>query len=186
MAFVVLYDASVLYPAALRDLLVRLAGKDLFQAKWSDTILDETVSAILRDRPDLSARQLQRTRDLMVEAVRDCLVTGYERLIDSVDLPDPDDRHVLAAAIRAGAQVIVTANSRDFPADRLAPFGIEAQSSDDFVMYVLDLNAARVVGALHEQAAALKDPPRAVEEVLDTLEAQGLIRAVAEIRALLS
>ena len=78
---------------------------------------------------------MERTRALMCSAVRDSLVVGYEQLIDSLDLPGKDDRHVLAAAIRSGAQVIVTYNLKDFPAAALDPFGIEAQSPDDFVLH---------------------------------------------------
>lgn len=108
--FTVLYDVCVLYPAPLRDLLMHIAVTDLYRAKWTDAIHDEWTRNVLKDRPDLKPEQLQRTRDLMNALARDCLVTGYERLIDAVTLPDPDDRHVLAAAIRAGADIIVTFN----------------------------------------------------------------------------
>ena len=107
MAFTVVYDADVLYPSTLRDLLIRLAQAGLVQAKWTDQILDETFRNTQRNRPDLDPRNLDRTRELMLRAVRDCLVKGYEPLIDVLDLPDPDDRHVLAAAIKARAQLIV-------------------------------------------------------------------------------
>ena len=127
--FTVLYDACVLYPAPLRDLLMHIAVTDLYRAKWTDAIHDEWTRNVLRDRPDLKREQLQRTRDLMNSHARDCLVTGYERLINAVTLPDPDDRHVLAAAIRAGADIIVTFNLNDFPEKYLMPYGIEAQTS---------------------------------------------------------
>ena len=143
MAFVAIYDASVLYPASLRDLLIRLAQTGLFQAKWTDRILDEMIGAVTRARPELVDR-LERTRDLMNEAIPDVLVTGYGHLIDGLDLPDPDDRHVLAAAIRANAQVIVTANLKDFPTEHLDPYDIEPQSPDEFVLHVLELAPARV------------------------------------------
>lgn len=110
MAFVVVYDAAVLYPAALRDLLIRVARTGLVRAHWTDAILDECFRSILANRADLRAGTLKRTRDLMIAAVPDCLITGYEPLISGLTLPDPDDRHVLAAAIRAGAQLIVTWN----------------------------------------------------------------------------
>src|SRR5450631_3346720 len=100
------YDANILYPAPLRDLFIRLAQTGLVRARWTDTIHDEWVRNVLKDNPGLSAERLARTRTLMNEAVRDCLVAGYEGLIDSMTLPDPDDRHVLAAAVRAGADVI--------------------------------------------------------------------------------
>lgn len=116
MAFVVIYDACVLYPAPLRDLLIRVARTGVVRAQWSNLILDECFRNILANRPDLSPGTLQRTRELMNKAVADSLVTGFEHLVDGLDLPDPDDRHVLAAAVRAGAQAIVTANLKDFPA----------------------------------------------------------------------
>lgn len=134
MAFVVIYDACVLYPPALRDFLFRLTRCGVVRARWSEPILDETVAAIVRDRPDLDAQKLARTKELMAKVVPDCLVTGFESLISSLSLPDPNDRHVLAAAIRAHAQTIVTANLRDFPPDVLAPFDIGARHPDDFVL----------------------------------------------------
>src|SRR5688572_6989324 len=139
MAFTVIYDACVLYPAPLRDLLIRIGSKGLVHARWSDQILDESFRNILANRPDLSPAALDRTRDLMNRALRDVRVTGYEGLIDGLTLPDPDDRHVLAAAIRAGAQVIVTANLDDFPEPALTPFAVEAVHPDDFVTHQIDL-----------------------------------------------
>lgn len=88
MAFTALYDASVLHPASVRDLLVRLGATGLFRARWTERILDEMVSSILRRRPDLDAARLARTRQLMCEAIRDCLVTGYEPLVEGLGLPD--------------------------------------------------------------------------------------------------
>ena len=131
MAFVVLDDACVLYPAPLRDLLVRLANTGVVRARWSAAILDECFRNILENRPELKPEALQRTRELMTRAVPDCMVTGFEQLIDGLVLPDADDRHVLAAAIRAGAQAIVTFNLDDFPAERLQPYNIEAKHPDD-------------------------------------------------------
>jgi len=183
VAFVVVYDACVLYPAPLRDLLVRLAQSGPFQAKWSEMILDEMVKAITRQRPDLEAK-LQRTRDLMKGAVRDATVTDFEQLVDAIELPDADDRHVVAVAIRSGAQVIVTSNLRDFPSAELSKYDIEAQSPDEFVSYVLELAPARVVEAVQQQAASLKNPPQTVDDVLTRLASQGLPGSVARIRAL--
>ena len=94
----------------------------------------------------------------MNAAIPDALVTGYEHLIDDLELPDPDDRHVLAAAIHADAEVIVTRNLKDFPDDRLKPYGVEAQNPDDFVLHVFGLAPAQVVGAVRDQARALSPP----------------------------
>ncbi len=180
--FTVLYDACVLYPAPLRDLLMQIAVTDLYRARWTDAIHDEWTRSVLKDRPDLRPEQLQRTRDLMDAHVRDCLVTGYETLIDAVTLPDPDDRHVLAAAIRAGADVIVTFNLKDFAEEALAPYGIEAQHPDEFLTFQLDLAPNIVCAAAKRHRASLKKPPKTVEEYLATLEAQGLAQIVSGLR----
>lgn len=130
---VVVYDANVLYPSTLRDVLIRVGLARLVQPKWTEQILDEVFRNLRANRPDLDPVRLDRTRRLMNDAIRDVTVTGYEHLIDQLDLPDPDDRHVLAATIHAEAQVIVTRNLRDFPADRLSSWGVEAQHPDDFL-----------------------------------------------------
>jgi len=128
VAFVVIYDACVLYPAQLRDLLVRIANTGIVRACWSEEILDECFRSIKENRTDLSDAALSRTRALMREAVPDCLVTGHEHLVQGLDLPDPDDRHVLAAAIRANAQALVTFNLKDFPDHVLARYDIETKA----------------------------------------------------------
>ena len=184
MAFVVLYDACVLYPAPLRDLLVRLANTGIVRARWSEPILDECFRSILENRPDLKPEALKRTRDLMTQAVADCIVTGFDDLIEGLDLPDANDRHVLAAAIRAGAQAIITFNLDDFPEGKLAPYNVEAKHPDDFVLNGLDLAPGLVATAVSEQATSLKNPPRTVGELLDTLRDQGLVRSVAKLREL--
>lgn len=112
MAFVALYDANVLYGNTLRDLLIRVAQTGLVQAKWTHKILDEMLGHLATNRPDIPAEKLLRLRHLMNRAVRDCLVDGYEPLMEGLKLPDAGDHHVLAAAIKAGAQVIVTSNLR--------------------------------------------------------------------------
>jgi hypothetical protein len=134
MTFVVIYDANVLYPSTLRDVLIRLAQTGLVQAKWTETILDETFRSLQSKRPDLDETRLQRTRNLMNLAVRDVVVTGYEPLIGSLHLPDLDDRHVLAAAIRARARIPVTFNLSDFPTEVLADWDVEAKHPDDFLV----------------------------------------------------
>ncbi|HVM79005.1 MAG TPA: PIN domain-containing protein, partial [Stellaceae bacterium] len=124
--FTVVYDACVLYPAPLRDLLLQLATANLFRAKWTGAIHDEWIRNLLAARPDLDPATLARTRELMDKAVPDSLVTGYEYLIPTIELPDPNDRHVVAAAIHARADAIVTSNLLDFPNGSLAPYNLEA------------------------------------------------------------
>jgi predicted nucleic acid-binding protein len=183
MAFVVVYDASVLYPSALRDLLLRIAQSGLAQAKWTEHILDEMFAALARHRPDLEPAKLARTRGLMGTAVRDWKVTGYEPLIDSLKLPDPDDRHVLAAAIRARAQVIVTANLRHFPAEELRAWDIDPKSPDEFVRDQISLDRSAVYAAVQQIADSWRSPPGGIDDVLERLERSGLGVSVAELRS---
>jgi predicted nucleic acid-binding protein len=180
--FTVLYDACVLYPAPLRDLLMHLALTDTFRARWTDRIHDEWIRSVMGKRPDLKKEQLDRTRSLMNAHVRDCLVTGFESLMAGLELPDADDRHVLAAAIRAGADVIVTFNLDDFPDECLAPYGIEAQHPDDFITHLLDLAPSAVCVAAKRHRESLRKPPKTVAEYLDSLASQQLPQTVARLR----
>ena len=182
MAFVVLYDACVLYPNTLRDLLVRLGQARIMQAKWTDQILDEVDAALIREL-DIPPPKLARRRALMNGAVRDCLITGYEPLMEGLKLPDSADRHVLAAAIKAGAHVIVTSNLKDFPAGYLAEWDIEAKSPDDFVMDLIHLDDRVVYSCIQEIAASRRNPPGTFDDVLEQLERSGLIEATGALRS---
>lgn len=179
---IAIYDANVLFPAPLRDLLIRLAHAGLVRARWTDSIHDEWVRSVLKHNPTLSIERLSRTRLLMNEAVRDCLVTGFEGLIGSLSLPDPDDRHVLAAAIKAGAEVIVTFNLKDFPADVLSAHNIEAIHPDEFLLAIFDAAPGSVCGAVKQQREALRYPPKTIDELLNILESQGLVQTVSRLK----
>ncbi|NUT04815.1 MAG: PIN domain-containing protein, partial [Hamadaea sp.] len=120
---------------------------------------------------------------LMNAAVRDCLVEGYEPLIGELKLPDPEDRHVLAAAIKAGAQVIITSNLRDFPPEHLSQWDIEAKSPDDFVLDQIDLEGRVVWACVQQIADSRVRPPETVDDVLDALETAGLVESVAALRS---
>lgn len=181
--FSVILDACVLYPAPLRDCLLRLALTDLFKAHWTDHIHAEWMEA-LRRTGRIAPEKLERVRMLMDAHVRDAKVTGYESLIDGLELPDPDDRHVLAAAIRCNADAIVTFNLKHFPADALAPFGIELIHPDDFISYQIDLAPAKCAQALRDQRLALKNPPLDVEDFLAVLLRQELPQTVRQLREL--
>ena len=181
--FTVIYDANVLWPNTVRDLLIRVAQARLVRARWTDQILDETFRTLLAKRPDLVPDRLVRTRTLMNKAIPDVLVSGYEPLIRILELPDPDDRHVLAAAIKAGAQMIVTDDKGDFPADRLAPWGVEACSADHFAHAMVDLDPKRIFVILQQMADSRIRPPMSVEDVLTTLERSGLVETVAALRS---
>jgi hypothetical protein len=118
----------------------------------------------------------------MNDAVPDCLITGYQDLIPGLTLPDPNDRHVLAAAIRAGAGAIVTFNLRDFPAEVLDKYGIEAQHPDEFVTHLLDLDPRAVCKIARDQRKNLKNPPKTIAEYLDSLKRQKLCETVARLQ----
>ena len=156
--FTAFLDASVLYSAPLRDLLLELAVSDLYRAKWSDAVHGEWITAVLEKRPDLTRAQLERTRDLMNMHVRDALVLDFEPLIDVLQLPDPDDRHVLAAAIKGRANLIVTFNLKDFPGDKLDRWGIEAQHPDEFLMHQFHLSQPVFLQAVKDGALAIEEP----------------------------
>ena len=180
---VALLDANVLYPARLRDLLIRLAIAGSYQARWTEQILDECFTNLITNRPDIPPAYLDRTRALMGVAVPDATVDGYDHLIVHLVLPDPDDRHVLAAAVVANAEVIVTSNLADFPASVLAEHGIRALSPDTFVHLLIDVDPEAVADVVDSQAADLKNPPKSTAQLLDGLEVVGLTKSVAALRA---
>lgn len=175
-------DANVLYPAGLRNLLMRLATERLFQAKWSNNIHEEWIRNVLADRPHITRDMLERTRQLMDANVENSLVQDYETLALELTLPDPDDRHVLAAAIIGKADMIVTFNLRDFPASALHPYGIEAQHPDLFIVRLMEMNMAGVCIAASKHRLSLQKPPKTVYDYLTTLERQGLTGTVARLR----
>lgn len=175
----VVYDSCVIYPPSLRDLLLHLAEARIVHAHWSNDIHEEWIRSVLDDRPDLSRQKLEKARKAMDASIRDALVTGYEHLIESLHLPDKDDRHVLAVAVHAGASRIVTNNLRDFPDVVLAPFDVKAISPDDFVMQLIGENAQAVLAVVRLQRERLKNPPKTVDEHLATLEKQRLLKTVA-------
>ena len=167
-------DASVLYPAPLRDLLLELAVSDFYRAKWSDAVHDEWIRALRRRRPDIPTTRMSRTRQLMDAHVRDALVSGYEELIPAIQLPDPDDRHVVAAATRGEADVVVTANLKDFPACALVTHGLRAEHPDGFLVRLYQNSPSRFFEALERVRTRLRNPPLSVEQHLDALRRAGL------------
>ncbi len=178
-------DASVLYPALLRNMLMYFAVADLYHARWSAQVHDEWMSALLRNRPDMPRAQLERTRRLMEAQLDDALVIGYEHRIDSITLPDADDRHVLAAAIHAEAHSIVTANLRDFPGIALAPFQLVAEHPDAFLLRLVNDNQESAIAAFYELCDARKNPHQKPREVTEILRHQGLIATADALNTLM-
>jgi predicted nucleic acid-binding protein len=185
-SLVAFLDANVLYPAGLRSFLMYLALIGAFQAKWSNDVHEEWISNLLINRPDLTRRQLDRTRRLMDKNAYGAVVKGYESLISGLTLPDPEDRHVLAAAIRARANIIVTKNLKDFPLEAVQQFNIEPQHPDAFILRLIDLALEKVRDAADTHRLSLKNPPNTVAEYLTMLELQGIPRSVMVLRFLLT
>ena len=178
----VVYDACVLHSGSLRDLLLHIAATDFVQPHWSNEIHEEWIGSLVRRRPDVPRESLERTRRWMDTEFENSLTKGYEPLIPTLELPDPDDRHVLAVAIFAEAKYIVTTNLEDFPKASLQSYGIEAVLPDDFIWRLIQKKSVRVLQAVKKHRASLTRPPKTVEEYLATLEKQGLHKTVAFLR----
>ncbi len=174
-------DANTLYPAPLRDLLLSLAADGLYHARWTARIHDEWVRNLGRNRPEIES-QLAALVDLMNRSVPDCLVENYEGLVAGLVLPDPDDRHVLAAAIAGHADAIVTFNLRHFPAAALEPYRIEAIHPDDFVLNQVELQPYEALAAVKKMRARLTRPPQTAAELIATLARSGLPASAAQLR----
>lgn len=180
--FTALFDACVFYPAPLRDLLLRLAETEMFRARWTTEIHDEWSRNLLANRKDLEKTRLDRTIELINQSFPDCLVAGYKPIEAGLNLPDPTDKHVLAAAIRCNAGVIVTYNLKDFPAKELDQYGVEAQHPDEFILHLHSLDPNAVFAAVKRQRMGLKNPPVTTEELLNTFLKQELAGTVAELQ----
>jgi len=180
--FTAILDACVLHPAPVRDLLLESAGQGLYRGRWTDHIHDEWIASLLARRSDLSPAQLARTRALIDASVLEGRVTGYEQLIEGLWLPDPGDRHVLAAAIRCGAGAIVTYNLKDFPAAALETFGIEAQHPDELLEHLLSLAPAQFRRAAEQVRLRLRNPPVDITTYHDIMERQDLRATVSMLR----
>ena len=178
---IVVYDACVLYPAPLRDLLMWLAKNGLIAARWSERILSEWVENLLLNRSDLKRERLLRTCSEMNRAIPDAMITGYEPLIETITLPDVDDRHVVATAIAAEASVILTANLKDFPATQL-PAGIFAIAPDAFLCDLFGQRPGEVLETMREHRQFLRKPTKTTEEYLSTLVSNGLSSFVELVR----
>lgn len=177
-------DSCVLVPNALCDTLLRLAEAGFYRPLWSERILEEVADAVLTIRPDVDRDRIQRRLDAMVTAFDDANVSGWEAVAAGLDLPDPDDRHVLAAAIAGGAQAIVTFNTKDFPAAVLEPRGVQARSPDQFLLDQLDLFPSVALEVLENQARDLSRPAMDLAGLLNNLERCGVPDFVEAARRL--
>ena len=181
MPIIAILDANVLYPQSLRDILLSLAEAKLYRPHWSKQIEEEWVRHVLADRPDLTAEQLARTCFLMDKYFPEACVDGFESRIEQLTLSDPDDRHILAAAIEIEATHIVTFNLRDFPAELLAPIGIEAIHPDQFLLKLLAQNSDSMCLAIREMRGRLSKPSYSAEETLESISRVGLPQTAAAL-----
>ncbi|MFC4872070.1 PIN domain-containing protein [Negadavirga shengliensis] len=177
-----LLDANVLYPAPIRDLLLSLAEDDLFKPFWSKAIHQEWRRNLLENRPDLDPQRIDRTIDLMNQAFPDAEIEGYENRIAALSLKDPDDRHVLAAAVEANADYLVTANLKDFQTPSLQPKGIQIIHPDAFVCQLSSQHRDAVFKSFVKLVSRLENPPQSKATVLSTLEKCGLTETVRVLR----
>ncbi|MCE7058125.1 PIN domain-containing protein [Algoriphagus sp. AGSA1] len=178
MKIVALLDACVLYPAPIRDFLLNLAEAGLFKPKWTSKIHQEWTRNLIAKRPDLKPERIKRTVELMDGAFPDALVEDYESGITTVELPDPDDRHVLAAAISSNVNYLVTSNLKDFPFEICLKHRIEPIHPDEFVLLLREASPNAVYDSFIYLVKSLKKPPQNMGQVLETLEKCGLEKSV--------
>ncbi|GLR64626.1 PIN domain-containing protein [Marinospirillum insulare] len=180
--YAVILDACVLYPAPIRSYLLYLAQTGLYRARWTEQIHDEWIRNLLSNNQQLDRAKIERTKQLMNKHNPDCLIEGYEPLIESISLPDLNDRHVLAAAIRGQAEAIITYNLKDFPAEALSCFGVSAIHPDEFLSDMFELNPSLAIQAAHRHRRGLKNPPLSADDYLDCLQKQKLPNFVSLLR----
>ena len=170
--FICVLDTNIIYPIEIRDLLFWFAYYELYTPKWSKHIFDEWKEVMLRRgvSEDEASKRISKAQ----LAFPDALVENYESLIDGLELPDLKDKHVLAAAIKTNANVIVTNNIKDFPAEYLARFGLKAKSVDDFITDLIDLNQERAIQAFRDLVLNRTNPDLDEYQILDRLRKSGL------------
>lgn len=181
--FKAVLDTNVIFPIEIRDLLFWFAHYDLYTPKWSHNIFQEWKTVMIRKgvKEDEASKRIQKAN----AAFPDALVQNYEGLIEDLKLPDKDDCHVLAAAIRTNANIIVTNNLKDFPEDYLDSFGLKAKSADDFLTDITDLNPEQAIEAFKEMVLNRKNPAMDEYEVLENLRRNNLNDTANYLHALL-
>ncbi len=182
--FTAFFDADVFYGVHLCSLIMELAQRGLFRARWSEDVQKEWMNALHRANPDVPFDKIEKRRRDMDASVPDCLVKGYEGLIAGLNLPDENDRHVLAAAIQGKASVIVTFNLSDFPNERLAPHGMHAKHPDDFLLDLSDIAPAAFLDAVLADLGHYKKPPMPLAEYVERLRKARLPLTAAYISEL--
>ena len=181
--FTCVLDTNVIYPLWIRDLLMWFAFYELYTPKWSKNIFDEWIAVM--QRKGIVEKEAVKRAQKMNLAFPDALVENYEPLIDTLTLPDVDDRHVLAAAIKTNADLIITNNLKDFPEAYLRSFGLKTKTPDDFFTDIIDLNHDLSVQAFKKLVLNKKRPPYNEYEVLDIFRNNGLTDTANYLHALI-
>ena len=181
--FTCVLDTNVIYPIEIRDLLFWFAYEDLFIPKWSKHIFDEWETVMRR--VDIDEKEIEKRTNRANLAFPDALVKNYEPLIELLNLPDPNDCHVLAAAIKSDADIIVTNNLKDFPEDYLEKFDISAKSADNFLTDMIDLDKEIAIDAFKKLVANRRNPNLDEYEVLDAFQRNGLTDTADYLRTLI-
>jgi len=179
---IAVYDACVLYPFHLRNVLIQCAFDGLVAARWTDNIHAEWMRNLAANSPGTETGRLEATRDKMKAVLPDADVADYQALIPDLSLPDPDDRHVLAAAIAGKASVIVTWNLKDFPAKALRPHGIAAISPDDFLVGLHSTFPSIFMTSISRARQNLRKTTPSITEFIDAMERQGLKKLCSILR----
>jgi len=185
--YTALVDACALAGALRRNLLLTLAEAEFFRVRWSQPIMDETRIAIegILSKKHVSDATVRAVRACggMMKAFEDAMVAGFEEYLPAcAGLPDPKDAHVLAAALKTRADVIVTENLNHFPDEVLDPLGIEAHPADTFIANTIALEVGRAVTAIRRMRERLVDPTLSADDLFLKMEAQGLIDTVDTLK----
>jgi len=180
--FIVVIDACVLYSAPIRDILLSFTAERLFKVKWSDKIQEEWLQNLLKNRSDLKEANLLKTIKAMNTAFSDANVENFEALIPGINIPDKDDRHVVACTVKCKADLIVTHNLKDFPRKELSKYDIEIQEPDKLISNLIDISAETSCKAFNKMVKRLKSPKKTTDEVLKTIKECGLKKSAKKLR----
>ena len=176
-------DTNIIYPIEIRDILFWFAFDELYTPKWSKHIFDEWINVMRRK--NVPEKEISKRIGWPSKIFPDAMVENYEKLIENLNLPDLKDRHVLAAAIKSNADIIITNNLKDFPKDYLETFGLEAKSADDFLTDTIDLNPEIAIISFRKLVINRKNPNLDAYQVLDGLRKNGLKNTANYLHALI-
>lgn len=173
--FTCVLDTNVIHPIVVRDVLLWFAQYDLYTPKWSEHIFEEWIN--LMKIKQVPQEEIQKRISVINRAFPDAMVKNYHGLIKGLELEDEKDKHVLAAAIKTNANLIVTNNLRHFPEHYLNTFGLAAKSADDFATDIIDLNPKRALDAFMQMVSLKKKPELDAYQVLDLLRSNGMTQS---------